>query len=207
MTGQGEHSTPPNKFPGVHVEMWKQLVGWGRETIKSMQRQALLTDDPILVGANEDGPNEAGREDESRASIRSNQGAVQPGRPGWTREGFSQDAAPKERAALSKKLNTTHDLRVKLGEDLAAARAGGHENDSPVEGALTAKLHDLRDLAQQHEQRWTYVDGKIVVPGGSFKIPEGYFNMHTEAFRFPGSSDTTQGQILSQSPTDATRFG
>ncbi|KAJ1472132.1 hypothetical protein T484DRAFT_1976131 [Baffinella frigidus] len=100
-----------------------------------------------------------------------------------------------EREDLTKTRKTNQANITKLGKDLVAARAHGHENDSAYVKALKARLYDLRLSAQRQEQRWTYLEDTIVEP-------KGYIHLKTEfkesfRFRTPSDKGSSRGRLRS----------
>ncbi|KAJ1471717.1 hypothetical protein T484DRAFT_1843070 [Baffinella frigidus] len=100
-----------------------------------------------------------------------------------------------EREELAMQREKTRATIAKLGKDLVAARANGHQNDSTVVKTLKATLQDLRRRAQRQEQRATYLEDTIVEP-------KGYVHLNTafkESFRFRTASDkgSSRGRLLS----------
>jgi len=175
-------------------------LAWGLETIKNVQKH-------VGLAADDDGANEAPHPSEP-----DDDGAIEAPHPSKQEshvsfqvdeiDGSAQIAATKakqvkgatpsqvavlkaEREELAQEKKKTGATITKLGEEVVAARAHGHENDSTVIKALKARLHDLRHCAHEQEQRWTYLEDTIVEP-------KGYIHINTAPFRFRTPSPEPQ---------------
>jgi len=139
-------------------ETWNQVAEWGVETIKNIQTHVGLADED-----RDKAPNAS----KGRRSVRLMVGEV---------EGSTQIAPIKarqdtgvtsaqvavlkaQRDELTKSRRANQAKIAKLSAELAAAHVHGHENDSTRVKALKARLHDLRNSAD--EQTWNGVDGML----------------------------------------------
>ena len=145
-------------------EKWNQVAEWGIETIKNIQTNIGLADEEhVLLASQLKYASTGGRSVSFLMEEVEGSAQIAPVKAkkdkGVTSEMVSILKAKGEE--LTKLRQTSQAKITKLGQELVAARANGHENDSTHVKALKTRLQDLRTCAQELEQSWNGVDGML----------------------------------------------